>query len=270
MVDISVLKKELKVRDPKAHKGDFGKDLIIAGSELMAGAAILSSRAALRSGAGLVYLSAEKEMYDVIHLGVPEVVIVDRSLDDLSKYDAILIGPGLGDNENTRDLVIKVLKNFNKSIVIDADALNVIAKYDLYNLVKEYQADIILTPHEGEAKRLAKKDLDRASMVKYLYDLTKKIIVLKGSETIVYNGHEMYINETGNPGMATAGSGDVLSGLMLSLLGQKIGAFKAAALSTYIHGMAGDMVKVQIGEDGMIASDIVISISLAIKNLKEK
>lgn len=270
MIDIKELKSELKYRRPISHKGDYGKDLIIAGSEYMAGAAILSSKAALRSGAGLVYVSCTKEMIVPLHVSVPEAVLVDRSLSNLDIYDAILIGPGLGNTEDTRNLLLKVLKEYKGPIVLDADGINVISEFNLYDDIRNYPGEIVLTPHEGEAYRLSKMRLERVEEAEYLSNLVGHTIVLKGNGTIVINKEKVYINTTGNPGMATAGSGDTLSGIILSLIGQGIDTFKSACLGTYIHGKAGDLVKDKIGEDGIIASDIIEAIPLVLKSIKEK
>lgn len=262
--------KNLKKRNPESHKGDYGKDLVIAGSELMTGAAILSSKAAMRTGAGLVYVACTKEMVETIHIAFPEAVCVLRDSLDFSKYDAVLIGPGMGKGKDTEELLKRVLSEYNGPVVIDADAVNVIPEYDLYDYVKGYSGDLIFTPHSMEAERLLKKHEERSAMAEELVKLTGATICLKGHRTIVKNTDSEYINETGNPGMATAGSGDVLSGIILALLGEGIPSFDAAALGVYIHGLSGDSAKDILGEDGLIASDIINQIPLTIKKLKEK
>ena len=270
MTNLDEIKNSLKKRNPESHKGDYGKDLIVAGSAKMAGAAILSSRAALRSGAGLIYVAANPDMYDVIHISNPEAVIVDRDLSNLEKYDAILIGPGMGNTLETKELLLNILTNYSGPLVMDADCLNVISAYNLYTDVKKYKGPKVITPHTGEAFRLVKKKLDRSEMVDSLEELLDSIVLLKGNNTIVKYKDKEYINHTGNPGMATAGMGDVLSGIIVSLIGQGIEPFKATCLASYVHGLSGDIVRDKIGEDGLIASDIIEAIPNTLKLIKEK
>lgn len=267
----------IKKRNKDIHKGDCGRILIIAGSKGMTGAAVLCGRAALRSGAGLVQVSIPEELFHIIQIGVPEATCItrERSLNELMQYDAIAIGPGLGDDEQNVNLIKEVLERFNKPVVIDADGLNLLSN-DLAAM-KNSKAKIIITPHPGEAARLLKVksseiNKDRLSSAIKLATATGAVTVLKGAGSIVATPEgKTYINTTGNPGMATGGSGDVLTGAITALVGQGLDTEAAATVGVYIHGLAGDIIAGQIGEYGLIASDIADMLAYAIKiTLDEK
>ena len=245
----------IKKRDANAHKGDFGKVLIFAGSVGMAGAAILCGRAALRSGAGLVrYLlpDAQSPLYPILQTAVPEATCVFADNVNLSEYTSIAAGPGLGKSEYSKDTLKKILTEYEGTIVLDADALNIISENPMAT-----SANVIMTPHIGEARRLLKTDAitDREAAVKELSKEYNCVAVLKGAGTLVYK-NELYINTTGNPGMATGGSGDVLTGLIAGLVSQGYEPEVAARLGVYLHGRAGDLAKEEKSEMGLIASDI--------------
>lgn len=267
----------IKKRNKDIHKGNCGKILIIAGSKGMTGAAVLCARAALRSGAGLVRVSIPEELFPIIQIGVPEATCIarERSLNELMQYDAVAIGPGLGDDEQDGLLVKRILELYDKPIVIDADGLNLLSS-DLA-LMKNSKAKIIITPHPGEAARLLKVKVsdinkDRLRSATELATATGAVTVLKGAGSVVATPEEItYINTTGNPGMATGGSGDVLTGLITALLGQGLDRVAAATAGVYLHGLAGDLKANQIGEYGLIASDIAEMLAVAIKvTLDEK
>ncbi len=275
LITADYVRRILKPRDEAAHKGDFGKILLIAGTKGMAGAAVMCARAALRSGAGLVKVSIPEELFPIVQISVPEAMCVGRDLtkEDFEEYDAIAIGPGLGTDDESAKLLERVLDDYEKTLILDADALNIIAKKGNHELLKRSRAKTIITPHVGEAKRLM-------GMVKYqpvngrerlaseLVNLTGAISVLKGKGTVVAaSGHVSYINTTGNPGMATGGSGDVLTGMITAFAGQGIDAFDAAKTAVFIHGMAGDMSCEAFGEYGMTALDIADMCALAIKRV---
>ena len=243
-------------RKADSHKGDYGKVLIIAGKKGMAGAACLCAKAALRAGSGLVQVAVTGDILDIVQIQVPEATCVDRENLSLD-YDAIAFGPGLGLGE--KELLIRILGEYTGNLVIDADGLNTIAEYGLYQEVKNSRATVVITPHMGEARRLAAEGT-REEMALALREKLGAIVVLKGYETIVLDD-EMYVNHTGNPGMATAGSGDVLTGIITSFLGQGLSVKEAV----YIHGKAGDIMAKDIGEYGLISSDICMGVALAIK-----
>ncbi|MCR5482448.1 MAG: NAD(P)H-hydrate dehydratase [Clostridia bacterium] len=265
----------LKPRNTEAHKGDFGKILIIAGTKGMAGAAVMCARAALRSGAGLVKVSIPEELFPIVQISVPEAICVGRNLtkEDFEEYDAIAIGPGLGTDEESARLLEKVLDDYEKTLVLDADALNIVAKKGNHELLKRSRAKTIITPHLGEAKRLMgmvkyQPVNSRERLAEELVNLTESVSVLKGAGTVVAaKDHPSYINTTGNPGMATGGSGDVLTGMITAFAGQGIEPFDAAKTAVFLHGMAGDMSCEAFGEYGMTALDIADMCALAIKRV---
>jgi hydroxyethylthiazole kinase-like uncharacterized protein yjeF len=273
LIDKAFVNTFIKKRHRDLHKGDCGRVLVVAGSNGMAGAAILSARGALRSGAGLVRVSVPEELFPIIQVGVPEATCVSRALppDQLGNYQAIVIGPGLGDESSNVSLIKMVLRGNSKAVVLDADGLNLVARNDeLKAAMQERKGRLIITPHPGEAARLlrctvAEINADRFESVCRLAEQTGAITVLKGAGTLVATPErEAYINTTGNPGMATAGSGDVLSGIIGALAGQGLSCFEAAAVGVYIHGLAGDMAAESLGEYGLIASDIAAITALAL------
>jgi len=263
-------------RKADSHKGTYGKTFILAGSAGMLGAAILASRGALRIGAGLVYLGIPTESRDIVNIATPEVIVIPgNSQGDFNeiihKADSLAFGPGLGKRRNiARDLLNKLSREKScKPIVLDADGL---AGFNgEIDSIKKLKLNLILTPHPGEMAKLLLKSVDEINKnrEKITADLAKQldcIVILKGYKTVVSDRNgEVYVNQTGNPGLATAGVGDVLTGIIAGLLAQNIGAYKAACAGTYIHGLAGDLAVEDKGEYGMIAGDLVESIYKAIK-----
>lgn len=267
-IEMDKVRSILKKREGSEHKGNFGHVLLVAGSEGMTGAAILSAKGAFRSGAGLVYMYVPRSIFQVIQISVPEAICIDRAEKiSLERYDAVVFGPGLGVSESGRDMLRWLLKEFEGPMVIDADGLNIIAAYDMYSEIELSMAKIIYTPHEGEAARhietAGKTRIERAML---LSDKLKGVSVLKGAGTIVTDGNEMWVNTTGNPGMATAGSGDVLSGIVGSLCGQGYDILDAAVCSVFIHGLAGD-IAAERGQWGIMASDFADETQSAIKKI---
>lgn len=267
----------IKKRERELHKGQCGKVLIVAGCKGMAGAALLSAKGALRGGAGLVRVSIPEELFPILQIGVPEATCLSRSLsrEQLEEYQAIVIGPGLGDDLSNVPIIEKVFNTKSPAIVLDADGINLISEdpalMEAAGIIGE--ARLILTPHPGEAARLlgwpAKKiNEDRKKSVRRLAEQTGGVVVLKGADTLVASpNNKTYINTTGNPGMATGGSGDLLSGIIAALAGQGCTSFEAAACGVYIHGSAGDIAAKALGEYGIIASDIADMIGPAIKEI---
>ncbi len=267
-------------RDKEIHKGDCGRILIVAGSCGMVGAAVLAAKAALRSGSGLVQVAIPKSLFPIVQVGVPEATCLDRDFDkiDLSLYDAIAVGPGLGQSEESVSAVKYLLENYDGPMVVDADGLNIVAYNEFFDLMKRKQ-NVIITPHMGEARRLLGYDgKTRVEIARELHQKTGAVTVLKGHATIVATDEETtYTNITGNPGMATAGSGDVLTGIITSLLGQKqmtdckvkkrISLGDAALCGVFVHGMAGDLAAEALGEYGLIAGDIPYYAAIALKEI---
>lgn len=280
------------------HKGQAGRVLVIAGSKGMAGAAVLAARAALYSGAGLVKVAVKEDLFDILQISVPEAMCVDR--DELCKsnpleleeifscYDAVAIGPGLGVSEENNKMLMDLLNTYQGPVVIDADALNCMSRYGFAKINRKGVS--VLTPHPGEADRFLEraglgsyKELGREETARTLAYVTGATIILKGAGTIIADPYcpnaedSLYVNPTGNPGMATGGSGDVLTGIITALLARKdlytegyeSRPIKAINSAVFIHGLAGDIAAENIGEYGMTSADIADAISMAIKDLVE-
>ena len=257
-------------RKPNAHKGDFGKILLLCGSRGYTGAAALAAMGALRCGAGLVYLGVPESIYTIEAVKLTEAIVFplpdldgkfansafDRILPLLPKMDAVLIGPGIGYSEGTFSLVEKVLKSFNKTVVLDADGINVLSGH--IDILRGRTGPTILTPHEGEFTRVgAVLTENRIESAKEFAQQSNSVVLLKGHNTVITDGDRVYVNPTGNPGMAVGGSGDVLAGIITALLGFGIEPIEAAACGAWLHGAAGDICADEIGQYGMLPSDMI-------------
>ena len=267
----------LKVRRKYAHKGDFGHVLMIAGDETKFGAALLSSKAALRAGAGLVSLHHPSSLKGLVSLAIPEIMSsIDKSdiafteLPELSKYSHIAIGPGIGTRAQTAKALKSLLQQVNTPLVLDADAINILAENRTW--LSFLPKGSILTPHIGEFTRLigkVKNDFERLEKTK---DFAKKYgvyMILKGAHTIITTpNRRVFFNSTGNPGMATGGSGDVLTGIIIGLLAQKYSPIDAAILAVYLHGLSGNIAAENNHLESVIASDIIDHLGKAYQKLK--
>lgn len=260
------IKQILPKRKSDAHKGDFGKALIICGSALMPGAAIIAARSALRCGVGLVTVASDERVITACATAVPEAVYFDTSadkdalIDAIKKADAILIGCGLGQSNKAVYLLETVLRYGKCPLVIDADGINLVAKGIQLN---RYAGKICITPHAGEMGRLLsiaadKVQADRQAAVTECVLRYKVDTVLKGEGTItaLTNGKTV-VNTTGNPGMAKPGSGDMLSGMLVSFLAQGIPLQEAIPIAVYLHGMAGDLAAELFSQRSMQVSDMI-------------
>ena len=277
-IDLAFAKPLFKRRRKFDHKGTYGKALLVVGSHGMAGAATLSAKAALRAGLGLLTLYVPKTLYTILQIAVPEAMVkVDDNDKDLSElpdtttYNAIGIGCGLGRATVTKEALSKIT-NIKQALVIDADALNIIAASE--QGVGHLPKGCIITPHPKEFERLFGKtgnDFERLGVAIQNAQSLGIFILLKGAHTCVAcpNG-EVYFNSTGNPGMATAGSGDVLTGIITSLLAQGYSAKEAAILGAFLHGLAGDLSAKEVGQEALIASDIIEGISKAYQLIKNE
>lgn len=252
----------LKSRSPEAHKGDFGHALLYAGSLGMAGAAVLSARACLRSGVGLLTVCTPSCNNDILQISVPEAMTIPSddlyANTDLSRYNAVGAGPGLGKGESQTAILEKLLKSASYPMVLDADALNIIS---LSRYLLEYvPAGSVFTPHPGELKRLTGDFTNWSDMIANAVKLAKEnsiTVVVKGAPTVTVSpAGELYVNTTGNPGMATGGSGDVLTGMVLALLAQGYTPDDAAIIAVYIHGLAGDIAAHDFSMTAMTSADI--------------
>lgn len=257
-------------RDPWSHKGDFGKILLLCGSRGYTGAAALAAMGALRSGAGLVYLGVPESIYSIEAVKLTEPVIFPVSdcdgmyapdatgelIKKMSGKDAVLIGPGIGQSEGTRNAVATVLTYFDGPVILDADGINVLKSHK--DILRERTSPTILTPHDGEFVRIGGVlQQDRAKAAAELAQDLGVIVLLKGHRTVITDGNVCYVNQTGNPGMAVGGSGDVLAGILVSLLGQGLAPLEAAACAAWLHGAAGDLCEQEIGQYAMIPSDMI-------------
>jgi len=277
-INEDVIKSYFRKRNKFSHKGTFGHVLIATGSYGKMGAAILATKACLRSGSGLVTSHIPKVGYSIMQTAIPEAMlsidwsdIIISEIPHVEKYDYVGIGPGIGTKENTKKALFNLFENLNTPTVIDADAINIIASNK--ELIKKIPKNSILTPHPKEFERLLGESLhDFKRMEKQIsFAVDNNVyIVLKGAHTSIAcpNG-KIYFNSTGNPGMATAGSGDVLTGIILSLLGQGYNSEEAAIYGVYIHGLAGDIASNMVGEQSLIASDIIENIGSAFMNIQK-
>lgn len=253
----------IKPRKKFSHKGDYGHGGLVAGSKGMMGAAVLAARGFIRSGAGKLTCHIPQIGYDIMQTSVPEAMCKIEPSDDhiqsisaLDKYDALGIGPGLGAYDSHKKLMEGIFSAFNKALVIDADALNTISRNK--ELLDQIPAHSVITPHAIEFERLFGKtenisELALANAARY-----NIIIIVKGPDTFIATpSGNSYINTTGNPGMATGGAGDVLTGIITGLLAQQLTAEDAAVAGVYLHGCAGDIAARYKSQQSLIASDII-------------
>lgn len=266
--------KRLPKRNPDSHKGDYGRVLVIAGSRGMAGAAALASEAAYRAGAGLVFISCPSALVDVMAVKQTCAVVwpfeeqtaVAQWLEYAQKCDVAVIGPGLSQAPAISAAVREVVGAIEIPFVLDADGLNAFEAFP--ELLGRGNAPRVITPHPGEAARLLSSlpseiQKDRPGAARELAERFLSVAVLKGHRTIVTDGRRKYVNRTGNPGMATGGTGDVLSGVIAGLIGQKLDPFDAACLGVHLHGKAGDLAARKMGQVSMMATDLLESLPQA-------
>ncbi|MGI6212238.1 MAG: NAD(P)H-hydrate dehydratase [Anaerovoracaceae bacterium] len=287
-------------RDPDIHKGDCGRDLVIAGGAGMTGAAVFASEAAMRSGAGLVYVATPAANYPVLQIRVPEAICIDWNTaveqlsgngDDKRPYDAVCFGPGMGTGAAAKRRLKALLLSYGGKLVIDADGLNLLAQDpEPTEFARNFTGELVITPHVGEAKRLLGSEFygntnGRNGLAVRLAEKYNAVAILKGARSLVArlrgpedgevipeasaagSEAEIWENTTGNPGMATAGSGDVLTGVITALMGQGLSAWDAARAGCWLHGRAGDIAAEEKGEYGLIARDIAEAMPYAIKNV---
>ena len=257
-------------RDENAHKGNFGKILLLCGSEGFTGAAALAAMGALRCGAGLVYLGVPRSIYAIEAVKLTEPIVFPLPEQDgklsrdalpgilgmLDSMDAVLIGPGLGQSEGTRAVIQAVLEAAKCPVVLDADGINGICRHR--DILRERHYPTILTPHAGEFQRLGGEiGGDRLTSAQRFAREYGCILLLKGHHTVITDGIESYVNQTGNPGMAVGGSGDVLAGMIAGLLGQGLSPLNAAACGAWLHGSAGDLCAEKMGQYAMLPTDML-------------
>lgn len=274
-------------RSVDGHKGTYGTVQVVAGSRGMSGAAVLVGRGALRSGAGLVRIACPASIQDVVSAGFPSYTTFgirlhtdgtfgDGAAEEVVEHartvDALALGPGLGQGPNVCGLVRTLLEKLPAiPTVLDADGLNAIAP--LRDGLPERQAPLVMTPHPGEFARLTGRSIKDVQTQRELLAVefarrVGAVILLKGVGTLVTDGQRLYRNSTGNPGMATGGSGDVLTGVIAALIGQKLPAFEAAVLGAWVHGRAGDLAAMKLGQVGLTSADVVDYLPSAFREIE--
>jgi len=281
---------KLPKRPVDGHKGTFGKVLIVGGSVGFSGAAVLAGRSSLRSGSGLVRVAVPESIqpvvaglepcYTTIGLSDANGQLSSKAVTGLAKYlpgnDAVAFGPGVGTGPGVKDVLLSLLAVEGLKLIIDADGLNVLSQCGgPGGWLEKKKAAVVLTPHPGEMGRLWKSVFrepmpdDREKCAGRFAEKTDCIIVLKGAKTVVADSERVYVNKSGNPGMATAGSGDVLTGIITALAGQSLSLFDASVLGVYSHGFAGDVASAVHGQISMIATDIIENLHAAFAQATE-
>jgi ADP-dependent NAD(P)H-hydrate dehydratase len=270
-------------RHSMAHKGDFGRVLLIGGSRGMAGSIALSGIAALRTGSGLVSVAVPDRCLETVASFHPALMTIGLSDDGHGRFaisaaadlasilgsaDALAVGPGMTRCVGSLAIVQRIVETFSVPRVFDADALNLMAEHQLLASIDQPRlSNVVLTPHPGELQRLTGvSPQDRDAQIDAAADLSKRtgaVVVVKGGPTVVVRGDERWVNDTGNPGMATAGSGDVLTGMIASLMGQGLTSWDAARLGVHQHGAAGDRAASRIGRAALTALDIADDIRIS-------
>ena len=289
VLDERIARSYWPVRRPDSNKGTFGNLAIVAGSVGMTGAATLSAEGALRIGTGLVTVAVPQSLNDIMEVKLTEAMTIpvkegksrafghaslEQVFEIISKRDAVVIGPGFGRNEDTITFTLELIRGLTRPAIIDADALFAIST-DI-DVLKQRAAPIIITPHPGEMANLlgttvADVQSNRLEVARTFASEYNIVVVLKGAGTVIASPTgDAYINTTGSPGMATGGTGDVLSGMIGGLLAQGLEPFNAAAVGVYLHGLAGEIVAEELGEAAMIASDLANSISEAVGQVMQE
>lgn len=267
---------KLPPRPVNGHKGTFGRVLVVAGSIGMTGAAALVGRAALRAGAGLVRVATAKSALPIVASLEPSYTTLPLPEDNAGRIsskainailsaaednDVVALGPGMGQSPGLRSVVETLIQEEGLRLLIDGDGLNNLSQ--LSGWPKKRKADLVLTPHPGEMKRLwsslfrEEMPQDRQQTATQVAQTSQVTVALKGAGTVVTDGKRVFINTTGNPGMGTAGAGDVLTGITSALMGQGLSNFDAAVLGVYVHGLAGDLAAAQLGQVSLIATDLI-------------
>ena len=276
-LDHSKILSILPDRDREGHKGTFGKILLLCGSKGYTGAAYLASMGALRCGAGLVFLGVPDSIYMIEAIKLNEPVVFplpdengmyhpsarDEIRSRLKGMDAVLIGCGMGQGSGPLAALEMILKEATCPVVLDADGINLLQGH--MDLLRGRKYPTILTPHWGEFRRICAPGADRISSAVALAKQSGAIVLLKGRGTIITDGTTLYRNPTGNPGMATGGSGDVLAGMITALLGQGVAPLEAAACGAWLHGAAGDICSRELGEYAMLPSDMLDALPRLLK-----
>ncbi|KAB1157741.1 NAD(P)H-hydrate dehydratase [Flavobacterium luteum] len=265
----SKIKSILKIRNSDSNKGTFGHALLIVGSKGKMGAAVISAKACLRSGVGLLTLDVPSKERAIVQISIPEAMVIDRKNKeiDFTFFSAIGIGSGIGITKNTQDILIQLLEEYKQPLVIDADALNIISSNK--KLLKKIPKGTILTPHTKEFDRLFGDHIATEERIKSAVKKAKElncIIVLKGHKTVITNGTETFQNTTGNAGLAKGGSGDALTGMITAFLASNYTPFESAKLGVYLHGFAADYTLKKQSMESMLITDVIENIGYSFKS----
>jgi ADP-dependent NAD(P)H-hydrate dehydratase len=275
----------LPSREADSHKGDYGRTLLVGGSRGMSGAISLAGKAALRSGAGLVTLAVPRDVQDVVAIFEPSYMThgladangqfaasaAEEILAISLSAMAVAIGPGLGRSADLAGFVLRLYREIAKPVVVDADGLFALSRQ--VDVLTQPGGPRVLTPHPGEFARLTGQPYDAAQRIEAAATLAQRdatrntVVVLKGHRTIVTDGSRVSVNQTGNPGMATGGTGDVLTGVITAMLCQGLQPFDAARLGAHVHGLAGDLAANELGEVSLIASDLIDFLPKAFRSI---
>ncbi len=275
----------LNERDRYGHKNSFGHTLLFGGSPGRLGAIAMAARATHRMGTGLVTVATWSDCFDTLLIKIPNETMAvavhdtkgpefEEYLKELAQYSSVVVGPGMGLRPDGKVILEELLKNYQGPLVIDADALNLVSEHKMHHLLQARRAPTVLTPHPGEMARLldvSKEEVrnDPVAAIREAVKQTHAIVLLKGAATLITSPDEkLYLNHYPNDGMATAGSGDVLAGMIGGLLGQRMDPFKGTQLGVYLHSLAGDFAARQFGHRSMTAPDIIENISHAFQEIK--
>jgi hydroxyethylthiazole kinase-like uncharacterized protein yjeF len=273
-------------RARSAFKNNYGRTMLLGGSDSMSGAIVLAAKAALKTGVGLVNVLVNEDIHPIVASQIPTAMVVPLNekngyrpdkrviIADLDRYDCIVFGPGAGTSAESAAILLYLLKNYKKPLVVDADGINLLAENP--GLMLERKDPLIITPHVGELSRLLKhttKDIqkDRFAALRNFTGKYKGVVtVLKGAKTIISEGKEIYVNSTGNPALARGGTGDILSGLIGGFLAQKIKPLNAAVLGVYLHGLMGDLAVKHFGEEAIITEELLDFIAPAFLEIRKE
>lgn len=273
----SDLSRRLPRRERDSHKGDFGRVLLLCGSRGCTGAAALAAMGALRSGAGLVYLAVPESIYAIEAVKLTEAVVLPLADEGgmlsvaaipeirelLPKMDAVVFGCGSGLGAGPDAVLETLLEEYPGPLVLDADGITLVSEH--IDVLRGRTAPVILTPHDGEFLRLGPAEGERLEQTVAMARELGVILLRKGWRTLITDGKMCYVNQTGNPGMAVGGSGDVLAGIIASLLGQGLEPLEAAACGAFLHGAAGDLCASELGEYGMLPTDMLLRLPRLLK-----
>jgi len=266
-----IIKGLIKPRVADSNKGTYGHALLVAGNKGRMGAAVLSARACLRTGVGLLTVNLPEEERSILQTAIPEAMLLFREykLTDLDKYLAIGIGPAIGLDTLSSELMMDILQQYKKSILLDADALTILSQHrDFWDLLPK---GLVLTPHVKEFDRLFGESDNKTARINKAIELSKQypwVIVLKDHETLIVENGEAWMSNTGNAGLAKGGSGDILSGMITALLAQGYSSFIAAKIGVYLHGVAADIAVKEQSLESLLASDVVEKIGAAFKAIE--